>query len=558
MIIQKTKKIIIYSFIFSVLLIHPVSAIKLGIGSQCTSNSDCESNDCETSTKIDGKGDKMSFCDCGELDIPIVDDDSQDCADAYGGTEDDWTCKDGANATWDLDYCLNNNNPKNSKFPVEPLKDTSFKETLVDQILDPTITLATKEFKAIPTDLSIQIPGLNFDTAVEETTEMGTVIYFPQLGNYIQAIYKYSVVVAAIIAIVMIIVSGIQWIVSGGSPEKIKSAQKRISGAILGLIIAISSYLILSVINPNLTNLKVLSVKKIEANPLDYIGDKDAAGGLLSGGIAGTCPGSKESVLKYCGISTNKNPHPNKESLVQKIKDYSACGDLNYNILLGMCEHESGFRPGIVNCACFKGLFQFKYDTMTGSIAGLPGGKDTSYYLGQLGLSTTPLVKNDLRIFNDDLQILAVTGATLTAKKYIISKCDGDISKLSDGDIATLLYLKHNSGSGTLSDTLKFGGCNGKNNIEKGVTKSWKERIIARCKKNAFDKGKTVCTPGDGGYGGPYNSIEEATIGGEKFGAGKAASVRKAGEARVINKYHAKNLFNAVSGAGTCPITLKK
>ena len=44
----------------------------------------------------------------GELDLSIVGSDySQDCVDAYGGVKDDWTCKDGANMTWDLDYCLN-------------------------------------------------------------------------------------------------------------------------------------------------------------------------------------------------------------------------------------------------------------------------------------------------------------------------------------------------------------------------------------------------------------------------------------------------------------------
>ena len=158
---------------------------------------------------------------------------------------------------------------------------------------------------------------------------------------------------------------------------------------------------------------------------------------------------------------------------------------------------------------------------------------------------------------------MGITGAIMLAKNKIFDRCKGDISKLKDGDIATLIYLFHNSGTGSLGNVLANGGCEGGNNIEKALIKSWTDIISTRCKEKAFDKGKTECTGGDGGYkndkwtGGNYKSVAEAEAGGKMFGEGKARSVRKAGASRIIDTYKATNLFKAIPGAGTCPIKTK-
>ena len=134
----------------------------------------------------------MSFCDCGELDIKIITpENSQDCADAYGGKEEDWSCKDGAYATWNLDYCLDNKNPENSKFPVKPLKDDSFIEQIVDGILDPTVVLSTLPSKDIKPDLQITVPDLKFSktTLIEKIGASGkqtTFVNVPYLGEYLR------------------------------------------------------------------------------------------------------------------------------------------------------------------------------------------------------------------------------------------------------------------------------------------------------------------------------------------------------------------------------------
>ncbi len=80
---------------------------------------------------------------------------------------------------------------------------------------------------------------------------------FTNIGDFIQYNYKYLIAIAAILATIVIVISGAQWVVSGGNSEIISSAKKRIGGAIIGLFLAYSSYFILNTINPNLVNFRL-------------------------------------------------------------------------------------------------------------------------------------------------------------------------------------------------------------------------------------------------------------------------------------------------------------
>jgi len=69
--------------------------------------------------------------------------------------------------------------------------------------------------------------------SITPVTENGDeFFYIPFLGQYLAAIYRYSVAVASVIAVVILIVAGAQWTLSAGSTERIGSAKKRIAGAI--------------------------------------------------------------------------------------------------------------------------------------------------------------------------------------------------------------------------------------------------------------------------------------------------------------------------------------
>ncbi|HRY36578.1 MAG TPA: pilin [Candidatus Magasanikbacteria bacterium] len=88
-------------------------------------------------------------------------------------------------------------------------------------------------------------------------------IKFSNIGDYIKTIYNYALVILGILAAVMIIVAGIQYVGSAGSQEMIGSAKKKIVGAVIGLALAYMSYTVLGMINPNTINLRLPQVYMI-------------------------------------------------------------------------------------------------------------------------------------------------------------------------------------------------------------------------------------------------------------------------------------------------------
>lgn len=86
---------------------------------------------------------------------------------------------------------------------------------------------------------------------------------FTDIGEFLKYNYNIGLGIAGILAVVMIVVAGIQWVTSGGNSEMISSAKKRIGGALIGLLIAYLSYTILNIVNPALINLRLPQVYMI-------------------------------------------------------------------------------------------------------------------------------------------------------------------------------------------------------------------------------------------------------------------------------------------------------
>lgn len=123
--------------------------------------------------------------------------------------------------------------------------------------------------------LQIRIPGLNITDGVKIIEkDGGTYLQSTIFQQYLTAVYRYSIVAISILAVVMIMVAGIQWLTSGGSPDKIGAAKKRIGGAIIGMILSVGSYTILYTINPYLTGFSSLETLYIPES-MSYINDNN-------------------------------------------------------------------------------------------------------------------------------------------------------------------------------------------------------------------------------------------------------------------------------------------
>src|SRR3990167_4694205 len=75
--------------------------------------------------------------------------------------------------------------------------------------------------------------------------------------SYIAGVYRFLVGIAAIASVFMIMIAGYRWLFAGGNSGAIDDAKTRIKGAVAGLVIALLSYNILNLINPELVNLKL-------------------------------------------------------------------------------------------------------------------------------------------------------------------------------------------------------------------------------------------------------------------------------------------------------------
>ncbi len=115
-------------------------------------------------------------------------------------------------------------------------------------------------------ELQIDISGDDFYYECEKNDDRWT-CSIPWIAQYIVAIYKYAIGIVGILATVVMMVGGIIWLTAGGNATRVGEAKSWISASLTGLVIALSSYLILYQINPELVNLKpikVTVVKKIK------------------------------------------------------------------------------------------------------------------------------------------------------------------------------------------------------------------------------------------------------------------------------------------------------
>lgn len=125
--------------------------------------------------------------------------------------------------------------------------------------VDPPTSDTTEEVKtAIIPNLSVDIPGVSFS----EVLNKDGVLTINFLGDYITGVYLYLIGISTTIAIVMIMIGGLQWAMSAGGSD-LKAAKTRIQNAVMGLVLLLSVYAILFIINPNLTFFKGVQLEII-------------------------------------------------------------------------------------------------------------------------------------------------------------------------------------------------------------------------------------------------------------------------------------------------------
>lgn len=108
----------------------------------------------------------------------------------------------------------------------------------------------------LPPDLETSPkPGLDYAPLVPlpGVTEPGTDHMISNLSTYIVGMFQLLIGVAAALAVVMIVIGGIEYMSTDAIGGK-SDGKKKIENALWGLALAISSYLILNTIDPSFLN----------------------------------------------------------------------------------------------------------------------------------------------------------------------------------------------------------------------------------------------------------------------------------------------------------------
>jgi hypothetical protein len=70
----------------------------------------------------------------------------------------------------------------------------------------------------------------------------------PVFGNFVTAVIRFIVIIAFVAALVFLLIGAIQWIVAGGEPKATQAARGRVTAALVGLAIVVSSFVIMKLI----------------------------------------------------------------------------------------------------------------------------------------------------------------------------------------------------------------------------------------------------------------------------------------------------------------------
>ncbi len=163
------------------------------------------------------------------------------------------------------------------------------------------------------------------------------------LPDYISALYKIALVIVTLSAVLMLSIGGFLYLTSAGNTSSMGNAKEIIYDSLIGLVIALSAWLVLYVINPDLVELNMGSLSPMAASSLatnttptgpapgGYYTHDEAKNALSAAGIVVTSSGNCSDMNNRTCTSLETIPKSTIENLI-KLK--AACG-CNFNVTGG-------------------------------------------------------------------------------------------------------------------------------------------------------------------------------------------------------------------------------
>lgn len=192
-----------------------------------------------------------------------------------------------------------------------------------------------------------QLPGIQ-DAANADT-----------LPKFFNQLYKIAIGAGAVLAVIMIMIAGVQIMTSQGSVSSNEKAKTRIQGAVIGLILLLSPVIVFSIINPDILNLDL--TKDINSLKLDALGT-----------VPLDTPGGFTVAQKALWVSVGNS----------NASDAARCAASKATLAYGCQKKGGGYRKVSSTDQCAAD--ETTYNTCSSAVSTLPTTKDqcTASYIG--------------------------------------------------------------------------------------------------------------------------------------------------------------------------------
>jgi hypothetical protein len=217
---------------------------------------------------------------------------------------------------------------------MKKLLQTNLIFSLILLVFIPSFVLAQKEYVPL-TGSGIEVID-PFIPGGKEATGGG-------INLLVNQAFTFFLVAAIVLSIVMIIYGGFRYVTSLDSGSAKDAAKKRIRGAVWGLLIVFSAYLILNTINPRILNFNTEFPEVAEPDEIDLVidtfvgGTLSDFGNLIPSATYGTNSGNvglnNSGVISNIGtpLYAGNVSHINWTNNRQKISKYFTVGDVTKN-----------------------------------------------------------------------------------------------------------------------------------------------------------------------------------------------------------------------------------
>ena len=173
-------------------------------------------------------------------------------------------------------------------------------------------------------------------------------------GAFVANFYQFALMIGGVLAFGVVVYGGVKYMASAGNPSGQSDAKEWIEAALLGLLLLVGAYFILSIINPQLLNLNLPSLTPVNISSIVVPGNPPGSTNgpgtgsssancqsLVAGVIGGSTEAAKIDTVAaaYCGASSASGPGNGRVSCawaVNNVLTNAGIADLDSASVQGM------------------------------------------------------------------------------------------------------------------------------------------------------------------------------------------------------------------------------